>query len=64
MLKITIQEDDGSKIYFGSGVQMKQLKARGLDWYECTIFVKNSLVKSGSILLHPTDTVMIEETEK
>lgn len=64
MLKITIHEDDGAKIYFGTGVQMRQLKARGLDWYECTIFTGHALVKSGSILLHPTDTVLIEENDK
>lgn len=64
MLKITIHENDGAKIYFGTGVQMRQVKAKDIVWYECTIFVKHELVKSGSMLLHPSDSVMIEETEK
>lgn len=63
MLKITIQDDDGAKIYFGTGVQMHQVKAKDLRWYECTIFVNHDLVKSGSMLLHPTDTVLIEESK-
>lgn len=63
MLRITINEDNGAKIYYGTGVQMRQVKVKDLIWYECTIFVKHELVKSGSMLLHPTDSVMIEEVD-
>lgn len=63
MLKITIQDDDGAKVYFGTGVQMHKVKVKDLIWYECTIFAKHELVKSGSMLLHPSDTVFIEEAE-
>ena len=63
MLKITIQDDEGAKVYFGTGVQIRQVKAKDIRWHECTIFINHEFVKSGSMLLHPTDSVFIEEAE-
>lgn len=61
MLKIEVKDDDGSKLFYGDGIQFLETKVDGLPYNELVIFTKKGKVKSAMFLLHPGDIVMVSE---
>lgn len=68
MLKITIQDDSGSKMFFADGVQIRNHEISS-DEKVCKpsfviLFNKRAQVKSSQLLLSPGDVVFLEEEER
>lgn len=67
MLKITIQDDSGSKLFFADGIQIKNYEL-GSDGKPSKgtfviLFNKRAQVKSSQFLLTSGDIVLIQEGE-
>ena len=64
MLKIEVKDDDGSKLFYGDGIQFVETKVMALPYNELVIFTRKGKVKSGMFLLHPGDMLLFQKMKK